>query len=108
MWNRACPMCFVKLSPFLVLSHSNDIVCSACHARLELSRHSRVFSSFAGIVSGMLAFHLLHSATPLGFWALPVVATILAFGFGSALPLFFYTDLVVHASKHPTFPHPCE
>ena len=104
MWNRACPLCFVKLSPFTVLSRSNDIVCPACHAELELSRQSRVLSSTVGIIAGLLVFQLPRTQTPLGGWAIPVVAVFLAFGLGSALLLSVRTDLVVRPSQYAVFP----
>ncbi len=104
MWNRACPLCFVKLSPFSVLSRSNDIICPACHAQLELSRHSRVLSSTAGILAAGLVFHLPYTLTPLGNWVIPIVASFLAFGLGATLLLLLRTDLVVRPSAHPAFP----
>ena len=106
MWNRACPLCFVKLSAFLVLAHSSDIVCPTCHAELELSRHSRVLASFVGILAATLVFHLPHTANPLGHWAIPMVASIFAFGLGSALLLLVRADLVLCPHHHSTtFPH---
>ena len=49
MSNRACPLCFARLSRTQVLSRSNHLICPACHAQLELSRPSRLLASFAGV-----------------------------------------------------------
>ncbi len=106
MSNRACPLCFVKLSAFQILSRSNDLVCPACHAELELSRPSRLLGSFAGILSAMLAFHLASSANPATRWTWPIVAAFLAFGLASAFVLFLASDLVVRPHPHSSaFPH---
>jgi hypothetical protein len=106
MWNRTCPLCFVKLSRFQVLTRSNDLSCPACHAELELSRPSRFLSSFAGIVAGMLVFHLTHTANPMTRWTWPIVAAFLAFGFVSAGVLSIAADLVVRPLAPSTaIPH---
>ena len=106
MWNRACPLCFVKLSPFLVLSRSNDLTCPACHANLELSRHSRVLSSFVGIFAALLAFYLVSTAIHLARWILPMVVSFLTFGCASALMLLIRSDLVVPPHQDSSiFPH---
>jgi hypothetical protein len=107
MWNRCCPLCFVKLSPFVVLSRSNDILCRACHAKLELSRHSRVFSSLIGVVFGLLAFHVVASSTnEIGRWIFPIFAAFLAYSSVSTLVLLIRSDLVVrHAANSSIFPH---
>jgi hypothetical protein len=107
MWNRACPLCFVKLSPFLALSASNDLTCPACHAPVELSRHSRVLSSFVGIVVALPAFYLTSTAIHLARWIFPMIAAFLAFGCASALMLFIRSDLVVPPHQDSSiFPHP--
>jgi hypothetical protein len=106
MWNRACPLCFARLSRTQVLSHSNDLICPACHAQLELSRPSRVLGSFTGIVAAISIFQLAHTANPWTSWTWPMLAAILAFGFVSALVLMLASDLVVRPQPHPaTFPH---
>ncbi len=105
MWNRACPICFAKISRFLALSHSYDIICPTCRSPLELSRYSRLLSSFLGFLAALLVFHL--PLVPTGAnWVLRLVAVFLAFGFGSALLLFFAADLVVrHEPISTSFPH---
>ena len=106
MWNRACPLCFARLSRTQVLSRSNDLICPACHAQLELSRPSRVLGSFAGIAAAMSAFPLAYTANSLTNWTWPMVAAILSFGFASALMLLLASDLVVRSQPHSaTFPH---
>jgi hypothetical protein len=104
MWNRACPICFAKLSRSFVLSRSYDLSCPICHAPLELSR-SRLLASFIGFLFALFAFHfpLPHTGAN---WVLRPVAVILACGLGSALLLFFVADLVVRPNPvSPPFPH---
>lgn len=106
MWNRACPMCFVKLSRFQVLSRSNDLVCPACRAELELSRPTRLLSSIGGILAGMAVFHLTHAAYLAARWFWPIVAALLTFGLTSAFVLLVASDLVVRPhSPSSAFPH---
>jgi hypothetical protein len=107
MWNRACPLCFAKLSRTQVLSRSNDLICPACHAQLELSRTSRVLGSFVGIAAAMSAFYLSRTTNPMTYWTWPMLAAILSFGFASVLLLAFASDLVVRPQPHPAaYPHP--
>lgn len=94
---RACPLCFTKIPRTHVLSRSNDLVCPACHAQLELSRPSRVLGSFVGILAALLVFHLAHTSNSQVNWTLPIVAAILAFGFASALALLLASDLIVRS-----------
>ena len=103
---RACPLCFTRISRLQALSRSNEVICPACHAQLELSRSSRVLGSLVGILAALLAFHSLHTSNPLTNWTLPILAAILAFSFASALALFLASDLVVHPQPiSVTFPH---
>jgi len=105
MWNRACPLCFAKVSRYLVLTNSNDLACPACHASLELSRPSRLLASFVGLLAGLLAFHIHFPHTGAN-WLLRLVAAFLAFGSTSALLLLFVADLVVRPHQASTsFPH---
>src|SRR5271169_3293710 len=94
MWNRACPLCFAKISRFLVLTRSYDITCPTCRSPLELSRHSRLLGSLAGFLAGLFVFHLPLPHTGAN-WVLRLIAVLLAFAFGSALLLWFAADLVV-------------
>jgi hypothetical protein len=106
MWNRACPLCFVKLSPFLVLTRSNDLACPACHTELELSRHSRVLASLTGIAAAILAYHLGYTANHLARWIVPVFLAFVAFGCVSAFILLIRSDLVVRPQPDSSaFPH---
>jgi hypothetical protein len=99
MWNRACPLCFVKVPRALVLARSEDFACPSCHARLELSRPSRVLGAIAGLLAGFLAASVRES------WALSFLAAVLAFGAGSVLALVFLADLAVRPKEAPSFPH---
>ncbi len=106
MSNRACPLCFARLSRTQVLSRSNHLICPACHAQLELSRPSRLLASFAGVFAAISIFQLAHSSNSLTNWTWPMLAAILSFGFASALVLLLASDLVVRQEPHPvTFPH---
>jgi len=105
MWNRTCPICFAKIPRFLVLTRSYEITCPTCRSPLELSRHSRLLDSCVGFLAAVMVFHLPlpHSDA---HWFLRLVAVVLAFGFGSALLLFFAADLVVRPQPVSTpFPH---
>jgi hypothetical protein len=105
MWNRACPLCFAKVSRSQLLSRSNDLACPACHSPLELSLYSRLLASFVGFLAAVLVFRLPlpHSSAN---WVLRLVATFLAYGFASALLLFFVADLAVRTNPVSTsFPH---
>ena len=95
MGNRACPLCFAKVPRSLVLTCGEDLACPSCHAPLELSRSSRVWSALAGLLAGFVALHLVLDATTIGRWVLPMVAAVLTYAFASALLLVFVSDLVV-------------
>ena len=80
--------------------------CPTCHAKLELSRHSRVLASIVGIAAAALVFHLSSPRIPLGHSVIPVSLACVAFGLGSALLLLVQADLVVRHEPHSgTFPH---
>jgi hypothetical protein len=95
MGNRACPICFAKVPRSLVLTRAEDLTCPSCHTPLELSRSSRVLSAFGGLFAGFVAAQIVFDVTTKGRWALPMVSAVLAYGFASALVLFFVSDLVV-------------
>jgi hypothetical protein len=101
MWNRACPLCFARVPRSLVLAHSQDLACPACHAALEISRPSRLLGSGGGLVAAVAASHLARSITPIAPWISPLAAAMLGFGLGSALLLFFICDLVVRPKVLP-------
>jgi hypothetical protein len=106
MGNRACPLCFAKVPRSLVLTRAEDLACPSCHSPLELSRSSRVWSAFAGLLAGFAAVHIMLDITTTARWVLPMAGAVLAYAFASALLLFFVSDLVVQpkpAAGH--FPH---
>lgn len=106
MHYRTCPLCFTKIPRLLVLSRSNDIICPACHAQLEVSPPSKVLGSIVGILAAWMIFHFAYTTNTLKNWTLPMLAAILAFGFASALALFLVSDLVVKPRLvSTTFPH---
>ena len=95
MGNRACPLCFAKVPRSLVLTHGNELICPSCHTFLELSRSSRVLSALVGLLGGFVAVHLVLRVVATGRWLFPMVGAILAYALGSALVLFFFSDLAV-------------
>jgi hypothetical protein len=107
MWKRKCPLCFVRIRWTATLAHSYEISCPACHAPLELSRFTRIFGAFGGIVGAFIAFFLGRGIFHGRFWATPIVAAILAYGFFSALFVLVAGDLVVRPKPAAaSFPHP--
>lgn len=105
MWNRACPLCFVKVPRSLLLARSDHFACPSCHAQLELSRPSRVFGAMAGLLAGSVAASAVFDGAVRGSWALSLLAAVLAFGAGSVLALVFLADLAVRAKEAASFPH---
>ena len=106
MWKRACPICFTRISRFVVLTSSYEITCPTCHSPLELSRQSRLLDSLFGFLVALVVFYLPlpHSGVN---WLLRLVITFLAFCFGSAFLLFYAADIVVRPTPLSTpFPHP--
>jgi len=94
MWNRACPLCFVRVPRALVLTRGEDLACPSCHAALEISRVSRVFAAFVGLITAYAGTQLFALSATAG-WALQIIAAVLGFGLGSAFVLYFISDLVV-------------
>ena len=106
MWSRSCPLCFVKLPPTKILAHSGNLVCPSCHTALEVSRPSRVFSAFLGLIAGYLAAETVALVMAKAAWIVTVVAAVLAYGAVSALVLYLVADLVVQPNPMATaFPH---
>ena len=106
MWNRACPLCFAKVPRDLVLTSGDELVCPSCHTPLELSRSSRVLSSFMGLLAGYVAVQIVLQVFTRGRWALPMIGAVLAYGIVAALTLFLFSDLVVQPKPaHEHFPH---
>lgn len=109
MGNRACPLCFARVPRSLVLCHSDELQCPACHAALEISRSSRVFASLAGLLAGFVAIGLLSTASETVEWALQVPVGSVGFGIGATALLYFSSDLVVRlrppGPSKATFPH---
>ena len=109
MWNRSCPLCFVRLPRTTILASSDHLICPSCHSALEISRPSRVFGAFWGLIAGYLAWEIATIAAPRATWFLGVVAAVLTYGIVSALVLYAVVDLVVQPSPIGTaFPHTYE
>jgi len=101
MWNRACPLCFVKLPRTSVLARSDELVCPSCHTPLELSRPSRVLAALIGLIAAYAAAQIVLISNPREAWFLALVAAVLSYGVGSALTLYFLSDLVVRPKPAP-------
>ena len=95
MGKRKCPLCFVRVPWTAVLAHSQEFPCPGCHAALELSRFTRLFVSFGGILGAFAAVHLLHRTLPGALWVTQVIAAIVAFGVVSATCVLIAGDLIV-------------
>lgn len=94
MWNRACPLCFVRVRRTLVLTRGEDLKCPSCHTPLEISRVSRVFAALLGLITAYVCAQFFALSTT-GGWVLPVLGAVLGYGIGSTLVLYFLSDLVV-------------
>lgn len=106
MGNRSCPLCFTRVPRTLVLLHTYDIECPACHAALEVSRSSRVMAALAGLVVAFLAVRAVDGRiSETAEWSLQVVAGCAAFGAGTAAWLFFSADLVVRPKPQAPASH---
>jgi hypothetical protein len=106
MWNRACPRCFVRPPRTTILACSDEWICPSCHTALEVSRPSRVFAAFLGVIAAYLSAETVAVVMPRAAWFLPAVAAGLAYGAVSALVLYLAADLVVQAKPlAPAFPH---
>jgi hypothetical protein len=106
MWNRACPFCFAKVPRASVLARSDEVVCPSCHTPLELSRSSRVLGGIVGLIVAYFAVRLTLHSSPSAGWVLPVVAAVLGYGFGSALFLYFLSDVTARPKPMAgDFPH---
>jgi hypothetical protein len=106
MWNRKCPLCFVRIPWTASLAHSYEITCPACHAPLELSRFTRISGAFGGIAGAFVAIHLAEGIFHGKVWVLPVVA-ILGYAGASVLFVLIVGDLVVRPkTTGASFPQP--
>jgi len=109
MWNRSCPLCFVRLPRATILARSDNLICPSCRSILEISRPSRVFGALGGLIAGYFGGEIATIAAPRAAWFLAVVAAVLAYGIVSALVLYAVADLVVQRKPLGTaFPHALE
>jgi len=97
MGKRKCPLCFVRVPWTAALVNSEEIHCPGCHASLELSRFTRVFSGFGGVLGAWVVDRVMLAIFPEAPWVLRVVAAILAFALVSAACALIAGDLVVRS-----------
>jgi hypothetical protein len=95
MWNRACPLCFTKVSRSLVLTRGEGVVCPSCGTPLEVSRASRVLAALCGLIGGYVGAKVVASVSVRGAWALELLGAVLGYGIAAAVVLYFLADLVV-------------
>jgi len=95
MGKRKCPLCFVRVPWTEVLAHSEEIRCPGCHALLELSRFTRIYSGLGGALGAWAGVRLTYGFFHGASWVTCVVAAVLAFGFASAAFALLAGDLVV-------------
>jgi hypothetical protein len=105
MGTRTCPLCFTRVPRTLVLLHTYDMECRACHAALEVSRGSRVIAALAGLVVAFVAVSFADRISETAEWSFQVVAGCVAFAVGTAAWLFFSADLVVRPKAEVPVSH---
>ena len=101
MGKLKCPLCFVRVPWTLALAHSEEIRCPACHAELELSRITRIFSGIGGFFGAFVAVRLTRGVVSGANWATQIVLAIVAFGFASAVCVLIAGDLAVRPQASP-------
>jgi phage shock protein PspC (stress-responsive transcriptional regulator) len=85
---------------------SDELECPSCHTPLELSRSSRVLGGIVGLIAAYFLARLALDSSPGAAWFLPVVAAVVGYGFGSALFLYFLSDVTVRPKAEAShFPH---
>ena len=100
MGKRKCPLCFVRVPWTAVLAYSQEFPCPGCHAALELSRFTRVFAGFGGMLGAFGAVHLADRILPEALRATQVFAAVVAFGVASAICVLIAGDLRVLAKAN--------
>jgi hypothetical protein len=107
MWNRASPLCFVRVRRSAVLTCGEELTCPSCHTPLELSRASRVFSAGVGLLVALVTGNAISEASTNGGWFLVILGAVMGYGIASALMLYFLADLVVRTTPAVNhFPQP--
>jgi len=106
MGKRICPLCFVRVPWTSTLAHSYDIEFPGCRAGLELSRFTRAFGAFCGLVGALAAMRLTEAVVPGTQWVTGIVAAVMGYGLISAFCVLIMGDLVVRPkSSVLSFPH---
>lgn len=75
------------------VSRSNDMECTKCGARLEVSSGSRTIATLCGLAAGTIAWRMSADATGDLGAVLPTLYAFLAFGIVSPLVLMFTAHL---------------
>jgi hypothetical protein len=77
------------------MAFSDGFDCPHCQTRLEVDTGSRMIAVTVGLVAAYIAWWLTRESTNILGFALPVLASFLAFGIVSALLLVFVSALRV-------------
>lgn len=105
---RTCPYCLTKIPASTIIVHSYDLVCPGCQRPLEISRISRNFASFAGLVAGAGMAYAAFLESPrhqaLG-WILPLMHAIVFYGVAAATVLYLWADLSLKSEPHEAQGH---
>lgn len=95
MASRVCPKCNAHVPAGAVAAFSDNVECPNCHTRLEVNPAGRMLASWAGLAAGYLAWRISRGGSgPLGA-SLPLLYSVLAFGFVSALVTMLAGDLLI-------------
>ena len=106
---RTCPYCLTKMSRITVITRSYDLVCAGCGRPVEISRVSRDFAAFIGLIAGAAGAYLGYEGAinhhhSIGF-VLPVTHAVVFYGVVAAVVLFFTADLSLKSEPHATPSH---
>lgn len=94
---RICPLCMGKVPAGDAAAYSNTIACPNCRKPLEVSRPSRLITTFIGLLAAFIVYRFTRGQEGMLGWVLPLVYAVLAWGIVSALLLMLTADLRIRA-----------
>jgi len=89
---RTCPQCLTVVPMGHAAAYTDKIECPGCKSTLEVSGMSRHLAIWAGLLAGLLAWRLTAGDGTFA-WVVPVVLSLLAFGFVAGFATMFVADL---------------